>query len=76
MAAGVEPHVLAIDMGTGTVKAALVSRRGEVAAAAMRPIVTRRLEGGGVEQDPHDGGRRCWRAPGRRSSTPRSPPSG
>jgi xylulokinase len=54
VAASVEPHVLAIDMGTGTVKAALVSRRGGLAAAAMRPIATHRLEGGGVEQDPHE----------------------
>jgi xylulokinase len=54
MAVTAEPHVLAIDMGTGTVKAALVSRLGEVAAAAMRPIATVQLAGGGVEQDPHE----------------------
>jgi xylulokinase len=54
VAATTEPHVLAIDMGSGTVKAALVSRRGEVKAAALRAITTRELEGGGAEQDPHE----------------------
>ncbi|HET7177365.1 MAG TPA: FGGY-family carbohydrate kinase [Solirubrobacterales bacterium] len=46
------PHILAIDMGTGTAKAALVSRRGRIAAAAMREIEMLHLPGGGAEQDP------------------------
>jgi xylulokinase len=45
-------HVLAIDMGSGTVKAAIVSSAGEIAGSAMRPIATRELPGGGAEQDP------------------------
>jgi xylulokinase len=53
-AAGAEPtpHILAIDMGTGTAKAVLVSRRGRIAAAAMREIEMLELPGGGAEQDP------------------------
>lgn len=46
-------YVLAIDLGSGSVKAALVSRRGEVVASANRPIHTLQLPGGGAEQDPH-----------------------
>jgi xylulokinase len=49
-----EPCVLAIDMGSGSAKVALVSRRGEVVASANRPIRTRQLAGGGAEQDPHE----------------------
>jgi xylulokinase len=52
------PHILAIDMGTGTAKAALVSRRGRIAAAAIRGIETKQLPGGGAEQDPEQ----WWRA--------------
>jgi xylulokinase len=52
------PHILAIDMGTGTAKAALVSRRGRIAAAAMREIEMLHLPGGGAEQDPEQ----WWRA--------------
>ena len=47
-------YVLAIDMGTGTVKAAVVSSRGEIVGAAMRGISTRQLPGGGAEQDPEE----------------------
>ena len=47
-------YVLAIDMGTGTVKAALVSDGGEIAGSAMRAISTTQLPGGGVEQDPNE----------------------
>jgi xylulokinase len=47
-------HVLAIDMGSGSAKAALVSRQGEVVAAATRPIRTTFLPGGGAEQDPRE----------------------
>jgi xylulokinase len=53
-----QPHVLAIDLGTGTLKVALVGLDGSVAAAAMRPIATHELPGGGAEQDPHE----WWRA--------------
>jgi xylulokinase len=45
-------YVLAIDMGTGTVKAAVVSNQGEIVGAAMRGIATQQLPGGGAEQDP------------------------
>ncbi len=44
--------VLAIDLGSGSAKVALVSQRGEVLAAAMRPTETVLLPGGGAEQDP------------------------
>lgn len=56
--AGASPHILAIDMGTGTAKAALVSRQGRIAAAAMREIETEHRPGGGAEQDPEQ----WWRA--------------
>jgi xylulokinase len=46
------PHILAIDMGTGTAKAALVSRRGRISAAAIREIEMLHLPAGGAEQDP------------------------
>jgi xylulokinase len=52
------PHILAIDMGSGTAKAAAVSRRGRVAGAAIRPIETHHLPDGGAEQDPEQ----WWRA--------------
>lgn len=52
------PHILAIDMGTGTAKAALVSRQGRVAAAAIRGIETEQGPGGAAEQDPEQ----WWRA--------------
>jgi xylulokinase len=46
------PHILAIDLGTGTAKAALVSRRGRIAATAIREVGMLHLPGGGAEQDP------------------------
>jgi xylulokinase len=46
--------VLAVDLGSGSVKVALVSSRGEVLSAAIRPIRTMLLPGGGAEQDPHE----------------------
>jgi xylulokinase len=52
------PHILAIDMGTGTVKAVLVSRGAEIAATAIREIETTRMPGGGAEQNPEQ----WWRA--------------
>jgi xylulokinase len=45
-------------MGTGTAKAALVSRAGRIAAGAIRGIETHHLPGGGAEQDPEQ----WWRA--------------
>jgi xylulokinase len=52
MAASSDKYVLAIDMGSGSAKAALVSNRAEVAASALRSIDTIMLPGGGAEQDP------------------------
>lgn len=51
-------YVLAIDMGSSSVKAALVSNRGEVAATGLAEIETILLPGGGAEHDPDQ----CWRA--------------
>lgn len=45
-------HLLAIDMGTSSAKAAVVAADGTLAGAATRPIETRHLPGGGAEQDP------------------------
>lgn len=47
-----DKYVLAIDMGSGSVKAALVSNRGAIAGLALREIQTRMLPGGGAEQEP------------------------
>ena len=49
-----ERYVLAIDMGSGSVKAALVSNGGEVVAGASRAIDTTLLPDGGAEQNPDD----------------------
>ncbi|MEO8091492.1 MAG: FGGY-family carbohydrate kinase [bacterium] len=52
-AAGGRPaHILAIDMGTGTAKAALVAADGRIAGTGSRPIETTHLPRGGAEQDP------------------------
>jgi xylulokinase len=48
-----ERCVLAIDLGSGSAKVALVSKGAEVIASANRPIRTELLPGGGAEQDPH-----------------------
>lgn len=48
------PYVLAIDLGGGGPKVALVSRQGEIVARARRVISTHFLPGGGVEQDPDE----------------------
>lgn len=47
-----ERYVLAIDLGTGSVKTALVSTHAEVLAPAGREIRTLHFPGGGAEQDP------------------------
>lgn len=46
--------VLAIDMGTGSAKVALVSESGQVVASAIRTTRMQLLPGGGAEQDPND----------------------
>ncbi|MDP9464320.1 MAG: FGGY family carbohydrate kinase, partial [Actinomycetota bacterium] len=46
--------VLAIDLGTGGPKIALVSADGATVAWSSRPVTTRFIDGGGVEQDPHE----------------------
>jgi xylulokinase len=55
---GRERFVLAIDMGSTSLKAAVVSNEGEVAASALRSISTDLLPDGGAEQDPEA----WWRA--------------
>jgi xylulokinase len=52
MAPASDRYVLAIDMGSGSVKAAVVSSRAAVAASALSHITTHLLPGGGAEQDP------------------------
>jgi xylulokinase len=47
-----EAFVLAVDLGTGGPKAAVVSSAGAVVASAFDPVETRLLPGGGAEQDP------------------------
>lgn len=49
-----ERYVLAIDMGSGSAKAAVVSSHGEVVALALRPTTMTLLPGGGAEQDPDE----------------------
>jgi xylulokinase len=46
------PQVLAIDLGTSGMKAALVGADGTVTGWAERPVPLRVLPGGGAEQDP------------------------
>ena len=55
---GSEQYVLALDMGSGSVKSALVSRGGELAGTGFEAIETILLPGGGAEQDPD----RWWTA--------------
>jgi xylulokinase len=47
-------HVLAIDLGTSGPKVALVSERGEIAAAAARRVPIRLIPPAGAEQDPDE----------------------
>jgi xylulokinase len=54
MASASDKYVLAIDMGSGSAKVALVSNSGDVAASALRNIHTLMLSGGGAEQDPEE----------------------
>jgi xylulokinase len=53
--AGREPdrgYVLAVDLGTGGPKVAVVSASGRIVAHATEPVALHLLEGGGAEQDP------------------------
>jgi len=47
-------YVLAIDLGSGGHKIALVSETGEVVASADEQVTTLMLPGGGAEQDPEE----------------------
>jgi xylulokinase len=47
-----EVFVLAVDLGTGGPKVALVSPSGRIAASASEPVELHLLPGGGAEQDP------------------------
>ncbi len=51
-------HVLAFDLGTSALKAALVSARGRIADRETRKMALGLVPGGGAEQDPED----WWRA--------------
>jgi xylulokinase len=50
--AGDDTYVLAVDLGTGGPKVALVSASGRIEASAYEPVALRLLPGGGAEQDP------------------------
>jgi xylulokinase len=58
VAVAVAPQILAIDLGTSGMKAALVAADGTVTGWAERPVPLRVLPGGGAEQDP----RAWWKA--------------
>ncbi|HTZ07925.1 MAG TPA: FGGY-family carbohydrate kinase, partial [Acidimicrobiales bacterium] len=45
-------YVVAVDLGTGGPKVAVVSAGGDLLASAFEPVATRLLPGGGAEQDP------------------------
>jgi len=47
-------HVLAIDLGSSTLKTAIMADTGKVVASAEAPIRTHLLPGGGAEQDPQE----------------------
>ncbi len=49
-----DTYVLAVDLGTGGPKVALVSATGRIAASAFEPVALRLLPGGGAEQDPEE----------------------
>ncbi len=51
-------HVLAIDLGTGGPKVALIDEVGAATAWTSRPVATAFVAGGGAEQDPEE----MWRA--------------
>lgn len=45
-------YVLALDLGSGSIKAAVVSNAGIVVSVAAEPVTTHLLPNGGAEQDP------------------------
>ena len=47
-------YVLAIDLGSGGLKTAIVADSGNVIASAEAPVTTHLLPGGGAEQDPNE----------------------
>ncbi len=49
-----EPCVLAVDLGTGGPKVAVVAESGRIVAHAAEPVPLHLLDGGGAEQDPDD----------------------
>ncbi|HUO05130.1 MAG TPA: FGGY-family carbohydrate kinase [Candidatus Binataceae bacterium] len=58
MTAAQVKYVLAIDMGSGSVKASVVSSNGEVAASGLRHMTMKIMAGGGAEHDPEE----WWKA--------------
>jgi xylulokinase len=52
MPAAEDTFVLAVDLGTGGPKVALVSATGRIAASVFEPVGLHLLPGGGAEQDP------------------------
>jgi xylulokinase len=50
--AAADSCVLAVDLGTGGPKVALVSSSGRIVASSFEPVALRLLPGGGAEQDP------------------------
>lgn len=51
---GGEPCVLAVDLGTGGPKVAVVGASGRILAHAAEPVALHLLPGGGAEQDPDE----------------------
>ncbi len=49
-----EACVLAVDLGTGGPKVAVVAESGRIVAHAAEPVPLHLLDGGGAEQDPDD----------------------
>lgn len=49
-----EQYVLAVDLGTGGPKVAVVSTRGRIVSHGFVPVPLHLLDGGGAEQDPAD----------------------
>lgn len=49
-----DQYVLAVDLGTGGPKVAVVATTGRIAAHATEPVALHLLEGGGAEQDPEE----------------------
>ena len=66
------PCVLAVDLGTGGPKVAVVAESGRIVAHAAEPVPLHLLDGGGAEQDPDDWWSAIRRRPpgGRRARGP------